>query len=119
MAKNIEAQRAKLAKGEQLDAGFCFDPGRNPDIFECHEEDTAVAAGDVSVSWDGRTVTNLKTGEVETREMPDRFRVAQPVTLAEATEASGGAVASAGADTATTDGATGTGGGGGTRSRAR
>lgn len=111
MAKDVDAQRAKLSRGEQLDAGFCYDPGRNPDIFECDEEDQRVAAGEVSRSWDGTSLTDLKAGTTETRDMPEAFRLATPVTLQEVAAASGGTVESAGADTTTSGSTTGTSGG--------
>lgn len=118
-AKGADVQRARLARGEQIEAGWCFDPGRNPDLFRCSEEDERVAKGEISRSWDGTSVTDLKEGTTETREMPDDFRLATPITLQEAAEASGGAVASAGADAATTDAATGTGGATAARTRTR
>jgi hypothetical protein len=102
-AKGVEEQRARLARGQQIEAGWCFDPGRNPEFFRCSAEDERVAKGEISRSWNGTAITDLKSGVVETRDMPADFRLATPVTLQEVAEASGGAVASAGADTATTD----------------
>lgn len=103
--KGAEEQRARLARGEQMEAGWCFDPGRNPDFFRCKDEDERVAKGEVSRSWDGTSLTDLKAGTTETRDMPEDFRLATPVTLQEVAAASGGGVESAGGDTVTTDNA--------------
>lgn len=104
MAVNIEQEKKNLLEGRGVSAGVCWNPDRNPEFFECSEEEQAVARGEKSVSWDGRIVTDLVTGESETRDQPDEFKVVTPVTLAEATEAAGGeTTGTAGADTQTTD----------------
>lgn len=115
---DVAAQRARLARGEQLEGGWCFDGDRDPDIFRCNETERAVAAGELSVSWDGTKVLNLKTGEMTEGERIERNR---PVTLMEINATTGGGAPTAGGDTATTDNApAGTGrgaGGGGTTAR--
>ena len=108
MAFDLNKERENLAAGRGLSAGVCFNPDRDPDLYECGDDDETakIAKGEISVSWDGRTVTDLKTGEVTTREQPDEYKVTRVTTLAEMAEASGGSTPdSTGADTQTTDNA--------------
>jgi hypothetical protein len=129
MAKNDEnkdadgaaRQRERMGRGEQLESGWCYNGDRNPDVFRCSEEDEAVARGDISVSYDGRTVTDLTKGEAVVRDQPDEYKVAVPQTLAETAEAGGarsggdaGVPSASATATTTTDNA---GGGGGRASR--
>jgi hypothetical protein len=117
-AGGAEGQRARLARGDQLEGGWCFDGDRDPAIFRCGEMEESVARGDVSVSYDGMTVTDLKKGMVSEGEKIERTR---PVTLMEMREASGGDLpADTAATTVTTDNApAGDGGGDGGRKTAR
>jgi hypothetical protein len=105
----VAEMRARLGRGEQLPAGWTFNPDRDPDVYKATDEELAVANGELSVSWDGRIVTNLATGQVEMRDQPDEFKIARPVTLAEVAEAGGAtsAVASAAGDRADTGGGAG------------
>jgi hypothetical protein len=63
----VDEQRARLGRGEQLEAGWCFDPDREEDVFKCGELEEAVVNDKSSVSFDGSKVVDLATGEVETR----------------------------------------------------
>jgi hypothetical protein len=97
-----EAQEA-LRDGTRLPTGVCLDFSRNPAIFACSELDKRVARGEVSVSYDGTQVLDLKTGEMTAGEPIDR---SMPVTLMEMADASGGNLpAATNADTVTTDNA--------------
>lgn len=86
MSIDVADCKARLARGEQLPGGVAWNPDRNPEFYEMSKEDVAVAEGNISVSYDGRTVTDLATGKVTTREQPDRFKANRPVTLAEQEE---------------------------------
>ena len=95
-----EAEDA-LRNGTGLPDGVCLDFSRNPAIFACSELDERVAKGEVSVSYDGTRILDLKTGEVTEGEAIDR---SMPVTLMEIADASGGNTSAAtNADTVTTD----------------
>lgn len=108
--KVMKEAEAALRDGTRLPTGVCLDFARNPAIFECSELDNRVARGEVSVSYDGTQILDLKTGEMSDGEPIDR---SVPVTLMEIADASGGNTpAATGADTATTDNAP-TGGRGG------
>lgn len=93
-----EGRRA-LLRGEQIPAGLCYDPDRYPEEFyPCSELEERVARGEVSVSWDGTKVTDLKTGVTEDRDVPPKV-----VPTSGATGA--GTVTGTGNRTVTTEGA--------------
>ena len=101
----VEEQRRRLRDGEQLQGGWCFDPARDPDIFQCGDVEESVARGDVSVSYDGAFTTDLKTGEVARGDVIQRKKVASFANV-------GAGVPATAADSVTTDNAPpGTGGG--------
>jgi hypothetical protein len=99
----VKTQRERMGRGEQLEAGWCFDPDRDPDVFRCGELEKKVAEGKVSVSFDGARVMDLESGQVT-------LQKARPMNVGTMTTPNAPAT---GADTATTDNAAaGTGGGG-------
>lgn len=57
----------RIGRGEQP-SGYCVDFDRDPPVFPCGDLEEGIAKGDVSVSWDGSKVFDLKTGEMTARE---------------------------------------------------
>lgn len=102
MAIDVKDCEARLARGEQLPAGVAWNPDHDPPFYPVTKEQERIANDEISVSWDGKTVTDRKTGEVTHREQPDEYKVNVPLTLAESQAT---APASAGGDTVTTDNA--------------
>jgi hypothetical protein len=101
--KVMEEVRTALRDGSRIPTGVCLDFSRNPYAFPCSDLDKSVANGEVSVSFDGTQILDLKTGEVKEGEPIDR---SMPVTLMEMADASGGGTpATTNADTQTTDNA--------------
>lgn len=93
-----EARRA-ISRGEQFPAGLCYDADRYPDEFyPCSELEERVAKGEVSVSWDGTKVTDLKTGETTDRDVA-------PKVVPTSAPAGQGSVAGTANRTVTTEGA--------------
>jgi hypothetical protein len=72
MAKStvdIKECRRRLANAERLPPGICYNADNYPEEFyPCSELEERVAAGEVSVSWDGTKITDLKTGKITTQE---------------------------------------------------
>lgn len=70
-----------IARGEQLPGGWCIDFDHPDTVYHCSDEEQAVAAGDVSVSFDRSKVLDLASGEVTEREAD--FRRANPMGMVE------------------------------------
>jgi hypothetical protein len=107
----VDAQLDRLREGRQIEAGYCLDFDRDPVIYECSEVEEAVARGDTSLSYDGTKALDLKSGQVEVRDVaPKRaatanFSVAElggPVPAASSPTGGGGRGPVAGAGTRTT-----------------
>lgn len=96
----MDSARRALSRGEALPAGLCYDPDRYPEEFyPCSDLEERVARGEVSMSWDGVTVTDLKTGKTEDRD------VAPKVVPTSTPGPGGGAVGGTANRTVTTEGA--------------
>jgi hypothetical protein len=101
--KVLEDVRVALRNGTGLPDGVCLDFARDPYAFPCSDVEERTAQGEVSVSFDGTQILDLKTGEVKEGKPIDR---SMPVTLMEMADASGGGTpATTNADTQTTDNA--------------
>lgn len=59
-----QAQLDRIKRGEQVEAGWCVDHDRRPEVYRCGDDEQAVAAGDVSLSYDRQTVTRLGDGAI-------------------------------------------------------
>lgn len=95
----MEEARRAVSRGEPIPAGLCYDADRFPEEFyPCSELEQSVAKGEVSVSYDGVTVTDLKTGKVTERDVV-------PKVVPTSAPGPGGAVAGTANRTVTTEGA--------------
>ena len=83
---DVQRQMDFIARGEQVEGGWCIDFDRNPPVYKCSDEEEAVARGDISVSVAGDKVTDLKSGEVTEREADwSKFNPTGAVDLADGT----------------------------------
>lgn len=83
MAVDVADCKARLARGEQLPGGVCWNPDRKDEFYECSKEEVATAEGKLSVSWDGTKVVDLESGALTERDQPASYKIDRPVTLAE------------------------------------
>src|SRR4051812_23343911 len=94
---DIKECRRRLANAERLPPGVCYNPDNYPEEFYmCSEMEQRAAAGEVSMSWDGTKVTDLKTGQTTRHESTVVRRADPAFTPGTPTTAS---------DTKTTEGA--------------
>jgi hypothetical protein len=57
-----------IARGEQVEGGWCVDFDHPETVYRCSEEEEAIARGDLSVSVDRSKVLDMRSGEVTERE---------------------------------------------------
>jgi len=67
-----------IARGEQIEGGWCLDFDHPDVVYKCSDEEEAVARGEISMSFNRDKILDLKTGELTERE-PD-FRRPQGVS---------------------------------------